>query len=87
LDCGGRATDKKRSTDQQTDMQLWGQKKRKNRESEKTKSVDEETKKIDRSTGRHATDLIFGDTLISDKMLVWQRCHCMGLAKRQGRIQ
>ena len=45
-------------------MQLQGQKKRKNRESEKTKSVDKKTKKIDQSTDRHATDLIFEDTLI-----------------------
>ncbi len=57
-------TTKKRSTDQQTDMQLRGQKKRKIRESEKTKSVDKEIKKINRSTDRHATDLIFGDTLL-----------------------
>jgi hypothetical protein len=47
-------------------MQLQGQKKRKNRESEKTNSVHKETKKIDRSADRHATDLIFGDTLFGD---------------------
>jgi hypothetical protein len=52
-------------TDEQTDMQHFlGKKKKKNKKSAKTKSAVQETKKNDRSADRHATDLIFWDTLL-----------------------
>jgi hypothetical protein len=60
-----------KTTDEQTDMQHLGQKKKKNGKSANTKSALQEPPKNDTSADIHATNLIFWDTLPRYNMLYW----------------